>query len=94
MPVSYEIGVAVPLKYSIDGRQVSEAEWNRHVFHDAPRRIALDALQKRVSHLRCAVHGRPPKLAAGRDTVAGFEIKVEACCDDLLRRAQGELKLS
>jgi hypothetical protein len=81
----------MPIRYSIDGRTVSEAEWNRHVFHDAPRKIAVEALQEKVSRLRCSTHGQAPKLAVGRETPNGFEMKLEACCDDLLKRAQQEL---
>ena len=78
----------MPLEYRINGRKVSHAQWQQHLFHDASRQLTAEALQKRVAGIRCPTHGEAPTVAFERDTAKGFEMKIGACCDGLLTRAQ------
>ena len=75
------------LEYKIDGRKVSLDEWTRHLADEA-QKLAADELKTRISRLRCATHGKSPTLTVGRKVGSKIEMKVEACCDEMLERAQ------
>lgn len=78
------------IEYRIDGRRVSQTEWQRHLA-DSARDIAVDALKHKIQHIRCSVHGRAAKLIVGAQRGDRLEMKIEACCDDLLKRAERAL---
>jgi hypothetical protein len=75
------------LEYRIHGRRVSESEWQKHL-DDSARDIAVEALKKKVGNIRCPTHGQTAKLVVGAQHGDRLEMKIQACCDDLLKRAQ------
>ena len=63
----------VSMHYEIDGRKVTREQWERHLFHDAPRQMALEAVQKKLSRLRCPTHGTAPTVQLVRRTFGGAQ---------------------
>ncbi len=75
------------IEYKINGRKVSESEWTRHIANEA-KSVAVEELKGRVAKLRCPVHGRSPKVVTTTKVGDRVKFQIEACCDDMLKRAQ------
>lgn len=79
------------VEYRIGNRKVSKAQWDKHL-EESVKDAAIDGLRQQISQLRCPVHGKAAKLVVGRQTGSKMEMKIEACCDQLLQRAQQALR--
>jgi hypothetical protein len=82
--------VGFELEYRIGNRKVSQQEWERHMFQEAPRQVAREAVDRELRKVRCPTHGQSPN-ATITDRADGFEVHIEGCCDALVERAQKAL---
>ena len=81
----------IKISYEINGRKVSP-----HNLGNALEKAMLEQLtssiKKSVGNLRCKEHGSSPKLIVKGRNFDNLNIKVEGCCDDLIKQVERKLK--
>lgn len=82
--------MGVNIEYKIGNRRVSKREWEKHVFHQEPRRMVRENVESKIRSVRCPTHGRTPTVRT-RETSRGFEFDIEGCCDELVGAARRRL---
>lgn len=82
--------MSVTWEYKIGNRKVSKRNWEKHVFHDAPHRMAREAIENKLRSVRCPTHGDAPRLTID-EARQGFTVNISGCCEALVRRAQRAL---
>jgi hypothetical protein len=66
-------------------------QWERHMFQDAPRQLAEEAVTKAVAAVRCPTHGRNARVKTVKWSGDNLEAQVEGCCAELVARAQAAI---
>ena len=61
-------------------------DFDERKFRDVVNKAAKDAIKKKVSSIRCPIHGQSAKVTFKRKLGSNMDFEVSGCCQQLIDR--------
>lgn len=80
----------IDIKFQINGNNVN-ANNLREALEATSLSTVTAKVEQSVGHLRCAKHGRSPKIKVNGRNLRNLSFEVSGCCPELIEKARAAL---